>query len=128
MAAAIVMPIMAVVSIRLFDISVDVIKSLRPLIVSMGNVLSSSEPLRELRAKLQKQIRDLVTELGEKEFPNFNANRILSIEETDGEQPVGIRGKLGRGTNLGGHGSANETPVFIDEVIGADLDKVQMDF
>lgn len=93
---------------RLSDIAIDVLKSTRPLIVSLGNVLSSSEPLREMRGDLQKRIREIVDELGPQVFPDFEEIRELNKPR---EPPSAASSpstnfnrsaadKLGRGQNI----------------------------
>jgi glycerol-3-phosphate O-acyltransferase/dihydroxyacetone phosphate acyltransferase len=90
-----IIPILGVASIGLSDIAVDLLKSVRPLIVSIGNVMSSSEPLREMRAELQKKIRHLVDELGPDLFPDFENIRIMNHSRENYNRKAAD--KLGRG-------------------------------
>lgn len=76
------LPVAGILSVRLSDIALDVLKSTRPLVVSLGNVLSSSEPLREMRSDLQKRIREIVDELGTSVFPDFDEIRELNKPKT----------------------------------------------
>lgn len=51
------LPMIGMSTVRLSDLAIDVSKSIPPLLVSLGNVVSSSEPLREMRADLQVEKR-----------------------------------------------------------------------
>lgn len=73
----IIYPILGYATILAGDVGVDIIKSLKPLIVSVGNTFSSSEPLRDLRRNLKKNIENLVEKLGPEIFPNFEDSRYL---------------------------------------------------
>ncbi|KAI8910960.1 hypothetical protein EDD86DRAFT_189537 [Gorgonomyces haynaldii] len=78
-------PVLGYATILVGDIGIDIAKSLPPLMVSLGNVVSSSEPLRELRRKLKDNIEKLVKDLGPEVFPELelkrrpSANAVLSM-------------------------------------------------
>ena len=81
------LPIAGILSVRLSDMAFDVLKSIRPLIVSLGNFLSSSEPLREMRSDLQKRIREIVDELGPTVFPDFQELKELNKPKSPPQPP-----------------------------------------
>jgi hypothetical protein len=72
-------------AVRSTEISFDVLKSIRPLIVSIGNSVSSSEPLRDMRKKLQIKIRNFVAEVRPVIFPELPPSEKTEDidEETD---------------------------------------------
>ena len=72
-------------AVRSTEISFDVLKSIRPLIVSIGNSVSSSEPLRDMRRKLQVKIRNFVAEVRPVIFPELPPSEKTEDfdEETD---------------------------------------------
>lgn len=72
----VVYPILGYSTIIISDIGLDIAKSLPPIIVSLGNTISSSEPLRELRRKLKNNIEQIVRELGPSVFPDFEDSRM----------------------------------------------------
>lgn len=79
-------PILSGLSIYLADFLNDLTSSIRPLIVSLGNIFSSSEPLREMRAELQEKIRNLVEELGPLLYDNFEDIRVVRKEDIAAEK------------------------------------------
>ena len=68
----VIYPVLGYATIIVSDMGLDIAKSLAPLVVSLGNVVSSSEPLRELRKKLKHNIEKLVTDLGPEVFPELD--------------------------------------------------------
>jgi hypothetical protein len=121
------LPLLGLASIRLSDLAVDVLKSIRPLIVSLGNLMSSSEPLREMRANLQKKIRHLVDELGPQLFPGeFEEIRILN--HSHDESGRGAIDKLHRGKDFTIENvNANFDSPNANDFFGKELDNVKMD-
>jgi hypothetical protein len=69
-------PVLGYATILVGDVGIDIAKSLPPLLVSLGNTLSSSAPLRELRKKLKDEILKLVQELGPVVFPDFEETKL----------------------------------------------------
>ncbi len=57
--------------------------------------MSSSEPLREMRADLQLKIRNLVEEVGPELFKDFEKSRVFPKEAVEVHQVAAT--KLGRG-------------------------------
>jgi glycerol-3-phosphate O-acyltransferase / dihydroxyacetone phosphate acyltransferase len=125
------LPIVGIASIRLSDLAFDVSKSIRPLIVSIGNVMSSSEPLRELRAELQAKIRLMVEEMGPEIFEDFEEIRVVKKEdiiEESGEFEE-IAKKLHRSRKLTSPSlSQVDNDPQGNAFFSAELDKVRFDF
>jgi hypothetical protein len=59
------------------DLAADLLKSIRPMVVAVGDTMSSSQPLREMRSELQQQIRELVFEHGPNFFPGVTNYVVL---------------------------------------------------
>ncbi|KAJ3318504.1 hypothetical protein HDV06_000437 [Boothiomyces sp. JEL0866] len=122
------LPILSMVTIRSSENAYNLLASIRPLIVSIGNTMSSSEPLRASRQKLQQKIRDLVNQLGPEVFPNFEEIRVVSQDgHVKGFSKVAAN-KMGRGkvdatvvTKLG-----QDESYALNTVFGEELDKVKL--
>ena len=66
-------------ALRFGEIGMDIIKSLRPLMLSLNPSSSNTlVKLRERRGWLQEQINDIINELGPELFPDFDHHRIVS--------------------------------------------------
>ena len=81
-------PIISGLSIYLADLLFDLTNSIRPLLISLSDVTSSTEPLREMRADLQIKIRALVEELGPEFYGSakkFQDIRVISKEKITAE-------------------------------------------
>ncbi len=123
------LPFIGTATIRLSDLAFDVSKSIRPLVVSLGNTLSSSEPLREMRAELQVKIRNLVDELGPEAFDDFEETRILRKEDFSNNFDAVAAEKLGRSKTLDRINLFNsEAPIPINTVFGREVDRVKINF
>lgn len=125
------LPIVGISSIRLSDLAFDVSKSIRPLIVSIGNVMSSSEPLRELRAELQVKIRAMVDEMGPEIFEDFEEFRVVKkadLLEENGEFDD-IAKKMNRSRKLATPALTRiESTSQINALFSAEIDKVKLEF
>jgi hypothetical protein len=120
------LPLLGMASIRLSDVAVDVLKSIRPLIVALGNIMSSSEPLREMRSNLQKKIRHLVDELGPQLFPGeFEEIRILN--HSHGDSGRGAIDKLHRSKEFNIANVNVNLETMTSDIFGKELDNVKMD-
>jgi hypothetical protein len=121
------LPLLGLASIRLSDVAIDVLKSIRPLIVALGNLMSSSEPLREMRLNLQRKIRHLVDDLGPELFPGeFEEIRLFNHSHDDSGR--GAIDKLHRGKefNMDNVDVNLESPLVAD-IFGKELESVKMD-
>ncbi|KAJ3270588.1 hypothetical protein HDV01_007684 [Terramyces sp. JEL0728] len=126
-AVFITLPILSMVTIRSSENAYNILASIRPLIVSIGNTMSSSEPLRVSRQKLQQKIRDLVNHLGPEVFPNFEEMRLVGQDGQVNFNKIAAS-KLGRGnvdgtavTKLG-----QDDTYALNTVFGEELDKVKL--
>ena len=90
-------PVLGYATIILGDRGIDIAKSIPPLLVSLGNTVSSSEPLRECRRKLQISLRGLVEEFGPTLFADFEKTRILNRTRKPSVTESHIAKTLGRG-------------------------------
>ncbi|CAK7209900.1 Glycerol-3-phosphate/dihydroxyacetone phosphate acyltransferase [Sporothrix curviconia] len=76
----IVFPAITFASLRFGEVGMDIVKSLRPLILCMNPSSSYNiQRLRERRAGLQKQVTDLINTLGPEMFPDFDQKRLVKI-------------------------------------------------
>ncbi|KAJ3254118.1 hypothetical protein HK103_007506 [Boothiomyces macroporosus] len=124
----IALPVLSMITIRSSENAYNLLASIRPLIVSIGNTMSSSEPLRASRQKLQQKIRDLVNQLGPEVFPNFEEIRVVA---PDGH----VKGFSNVAANKMGRGNVDATVVTklgqdetyaLNTVFGEELDKVKL--
>lgn len=71
-------PAISFASLRFGEIGMDIVKSLRPLLLSLNPQSSNSlVKLREQRAVLVEQVTDVINELGPELYPDFNHQRII---------------------------------------------------
>jgi glycerol-3-phosphate O-acyltransferase/dihydroxyacetone phosphate acyltransferase len=125
-------PILSTTTVYISDLIVDIVKSIRPLIVSIGNVMSSSEPLREMRSDLQTQIRNMVNQFGPEVFPDFENTRIIKPGHPPNELSDVAALKLGRSESMDRSAidsfvDESDSAAQIDSVFGGDLDRVDLD-
>ncbi|KAG0265433.1 hypothetical protein DFQ27_000647 [Actinomortierella ambigua] len=77
-------PYITYASIRFGETGIDIMRSLRPLFISiLPGQESTIEELRQSRAELQKTINELINELAPEIYPDFDQNRILSPSPND---------------------------------------------
>jgi glycerol-3-phosphate O-acyltransferase/dihydroxyacetone phosphate acyltransferase len=118
----IIIPLLSVATIGLSDLAVDVMKSIRPLIVSIGNVMSSSEPLREMRSDLKTKIRNIVDEFGPEVFPGFEETRTINHNSNDYNREAA--NKLGRAETFEStHLTKNRSSPMLDTLFDKALSK-----
>ncbi|CAD0088578.1 unnamed protein product, partial [Aureobasidium vineae] len=75
----ILFPAITFAALRFGEVGMDIVKSLRPLILSLGP--SSGNTLVKLRAKrasLVEQVTEVINELGPELYPDFDHQRIVS--------------------------------------------------
>jgi len=83
-------PAITFAALRFGEIGMDIVKSLRPLILALN--LSSENSLarlRNTRAELAAEVTNLINELGPEMFPDFDSHRILSGSNTPPRTPGG---------------------------------------
>lgn len=86
--------------------------------------MSSSEPLREMRADLQVKIRNLVEEVGPELFEDFQKVRVVPKEILNADEYHSIAAeKLGRGRKASIE--MFDEDYHLNTVFGKEVDKVQ---
>ncbi len=85
-------PAITFAALRFGEVGMDIIKSLRPLIMCINPSSSYNiQQLRERRAELSKQVTDLINTLGPEMFPDFEHTRLVADHTravSDGAAPV----------------------------------------
>ncbi|KAE8144647.1 putative glycerol-3-phosphate acyltransferase Sct1 [Aspergillus avenaceus] len=94
-------PTITFAALRIGEVGMDIVKSLRPLVLSLNPYSANTlVKLRQRRAELAQQVTDAINTLGPELFPDFDAARIVTdpfqevhkpTEKTNGE-PVPIIG------------------------------------
>jgi glycerol-3-phosphate O-acyltransferase/dihydroxyacetone phosphate acyltransferase len=80
----ILFPAACFAALRFGEIGMDILKSIRPLVLSLNpNSSSTLVKLRERRAKLQAEITEIVDELGPELFPDFDKQRIIADQKSE---------------------------------------------
>ncbi|KAB8254195.1 hypothetical protein BDV32DRAFT_132843 [Aspergillus pseudonomiae] len=92
-------PTITFAALRIGEVGMDILKSLRPLVLSLNpSSANSLVKLRQKRAALAQQVTDAINTLGPELFPDFDAARIVTdpfreinkpAEKADGE-PVPV--------------------------------------
>ena len=78
-------PAITFAALRFGEVGMDIVKSLRPLVLSLNPSSSNTiHKLRERRAKLSAEVTDLINTLGPEMFPDFDAARIVADPFRDG--------------------------------------------
>lgn len=99
----IIFPAITFAALRFGEIAMDILKSLRPLVLSLNPTNANTiVKLRERRAQLSIEVTDLINSLGPEIFPDFDAHRIVADPFAAGRQGdapvVNIRRASGDGT------------------------------
>jgi glycerol-3-phosphate O-acyltransferase/dihydroxyacetone phosphate acyltransferase len=72
-------PAICFAALRVGEIGVDILKSLRPLLLSINPTSTNTlYKLREERQRLQDRINEVINELGPELYPDFDHHRIVS--------------------------------------------------
>ncbi|OJJ49449.1 hypothetical protein ASPZODRAFT_59690 [Penicilliopsis zonata CBS 506.65] len=72
-------PTITFAALRIGEVGMDIIKSLRPLLLSLNpSSANSLVALRKRRAELAQQVTDAINTLGPELFPDFDAARIVT--------------------------------------------------
>ncbi|KAL4808345.1 hypothetical protein BDV18DRAFT_151379 [Aspergillus unguis] len=113
-------PTITFAALRIGEIGMDIIKSLRPLLLSLNpSSANTLVKLRQRRAALAKQVTDTINALGPELFDDFDAARIVTdpLRELDresanleNEQPPSI-GLRRASTKNFDEGSASQEPL-----------------
>ncbi|KAI5788871.1 hypothetical protein DFH27DRAFT_465521, partial [Peziza echinospora] len=89
----IVFPAITFAALRFGEVGMDILKSLRPLVLSLHPTrYNALEKLRERRERLSTQVTEIINTLGPEMFPDFESTRILA---TDGGEGAGVKGVYG---------------------------------
>ncbi|CAG7937050.1 unnamed protein product [Penicillium olsonii] len=93
-------PTITFAALRIGEVGMDIIKSLRPLVLSLNpSSANTLVRLREKRAALAQQVTDAINTMGPELFPDFDASRIVTdpfreatkIEEVPDHGPPEVR-------------------------------------
>jgi glycerol-3-phosphate O-acyltransferase/dihydroxyacetone phosphate acyltransferase len=72
-------PAITFAALRFGEVGMDIVKSLRPLVLSLNPSSNNTiHKLRERRVQLSAQVTDLINTLGPEMFPDFDAARIVA--------------------------------------------------
>ncbi|PGH08476.1 hypothetical protein AJ79_05965 [Helicocarpus griseus UAMH5409] len=72
-------PAITFAALRIGEIGMDILKSMRPLVLSLNPTSANTlVKLRETRAKLSQEVTDLINTLGPEMFPDFDAARVVA--------------------------------------------------
>lgn len=84
-------PTITFAALRIGEVGMDIIKSLRPLILSLNpSSANTLEKLRAKRAMLAQQVDEAINTLGPELFPDFDAARIVSDPFREVHPEMGI--------------------------------------
>ncbi len=78
-------PAITFAALRFGEVGMDIVKSLRPLVLSLSPESSNTiHKLRERRAQLSAEVTDVINTLGPEMFPDFDAARIVADPFSNG--------------------------------------------
>ncbi|CAG8976128.1 hypothetical protein HYALB_00002409 [Hymenoscyphus albidus] len=78
-AGYIIFPAITFAALRFGEVGMDILKSLRPLVLSLNPTSSNTiTKLRARREKLSAEVTDLINTLGPEMFPDFDSARIVA--------------------------------------------------
>lgn len=78
-------PTITFAALRFGETGMDIIKSLRPLVLSLNPTSANTlNKLRETRVALAAQVTEIINTLGPEMFPDFDSNRVISDPFRDG--------------------------------------------
>lgn len=85
--AMILFPTITFAALRIGEIGMDIVKSLRPLVLSLNpSSANTLVRLREKRAALAEQVDEAINTLGPELFPDFDSARIVTDPFRDAEE------------------------------------------
>ncbi|KAJ5217376.1 hypothetical protein N7468_010384 [Penicillium chermesinum] len=106
-------PTITFAALRIGEVGMDIIKSLRPLVLSLNpSSANSLNKLREKRAALAEQVDDAINTLGPELFPDFDAARIMSDPFREAEEVAAEGGPMSKPTTSPELGQAEEGSPF----------------
>lgn len=113
-------PTITFAALRIGEIGMDIIKSLRPLLLSLNpSSANTLVKLRQRRAALARQVTDTINTLGPELFPDFDAARIVTdpfreinrqSANLENEQPPSVEVRRASTVNFD-EGSAAQEPL-----------------
>lgn len=104
-------PSITFAALRIGEVGMDILKSLRPLILSLNPTSANTlVRLRERRAELSQQVTDVINTLGPELFPDFDATRIVADPFRDSHETHHDEVKK-TGPKVVGEGSASQEPL-----------------
>ena len=78
-------PSITFAALRIGETGMDIVKSLRPLVLSLYPTSANTlQKLREKRATLSQEVTDVINTLGPEMFPDFESTRIIADPFRDG--------------------------------------------
>ncbi|EEQ85676.1 hypothetical protein RJZ56_007422 [Blastomyces dermatitidis] len=74
-----IFPSITFAALRIGEIGMDILKSMRPLVLSLNPTSANTfVKLRDRRAKLSHEVTELINTLGPEMFPDFDATRVVA--------------------------------------------------
>ncbi|KAJ6084066.1 hypothetical protein N7486_010866 [Penicillium sp. IBT 16267x] len=115
MIGMVLFPTITFAALRIGEVGMDIVKSLRPLVLSLNpSSANTLVKLREKRASLVQQVTDAINTMGPELFPDFDAARIV----TDPFREVSYEGAADEGPEIKrvgepelGHASPSAEPL-----------------
>ncbi|KAL0071434.1 Glycerol-3-phosphate/dihydroxyacetone phosphate acyltransferase [Marasmius tenuissimus] len=96
-----VLPFMNLAALKFGEAGMDVLKSLRPLIIALiPGQQRSLDKLKNMRVQLANEVATLINELGPKLYPDFNETRIL-VPSASAPPSTGTPGLWRRKSSVG---------------------------
>ena len=81
----IIFPAITFAALRFGEVGMDILKSLRPLVLCLNPSSSNTiHKLRERRAQLSAEVTEVINTLGPEMFPDFESTRIIAAPFRDG--------------------------------------------
>lgn len=86
-------PAVTFAALRIGEVGMDIVKSLRPLVLLLNPASNQLVKLRARRKELSAKVTDLITTFGPELYPDFHAERIV-IDPFTVEQPTRTENRL----------------------------------
>ncbi|KAH8897047.1 hypothetical protein GQ53DRAFT_760256 [Thozetella sp. PMI_491] len=115
LAGWIVFPAITFAALRFGEVGMDILKSLRPLVMCINPSSSYNiHQLRERRAELSAQVTDVINTLGPEMFPDFEHTRLVADyskpEGAPSSPPPALKRRDSEISSPGGFGDGLESP------------------
>lgn len=112
-------PTVTFAALRIGEVGMDILKSLRPLVLSLNpSSVNTLVKLRQRRAALAQQVTETINSLGPELFPDFDAARVITdpfreINRPDGKaaEPLGLPEIRRTSTTDFNQGSISQEPL-----------------